>query len=80
MGTSRSQYLQMEDNQRINKYVVDFNWLMAQVRGYGEGSLHHHFYSGLLDYIKDQICHIDKPNMLNELCYLAQEVNTQHWK
>src|SRR5438270_13384171 len=47
--------LYMKDNYHINKYVVNFNRLMAQVRGYSEGTLHHHFYTSLPDHIRDEI-------------------------
>ncbi|KAG6327039.1 hypothetical protein ID866_12050, partial [Astraeus odoratus] len=50
------------------------------VRGYGNGALHHQFYSGLLDCIKDEICHVGKPHNLDNLCYLAQEIDTCYWE
>ncbi|KAG6327073.1 hypothetical protein ID866_12016, partial [Astraeus odoratus] len=46
-------HLQMKDGQRINKYIVEFNRLASQVRGYGDGALCHYFYSSLPDCIKD---------------------------
>ncbi|KAG6326105.1 hypothetical protein ID866_12984, partial [Astraeus odoratus] len=73
-------HLQMKDNQRINKYMVEFNQLTSQVRGYGNGTLCHQFYSGLPDHIKDEICHIGKPCNLDNLCYLAQEINACYWE
>ncbi|KAG6329353.1 hypothetical protein ID866_9736 [Astraeus odoratus] len=73
-------HLQMKENQCINKYMVEFNWLMSQVRGYGDGALCHQFYSGLPDCIKDKICHVGKPCNLDDLCYLAQEINTCYWE
>ncbi|KAG6327085.1 hypothetical protein ID866_12004 [Astraeus odoratus] len=73
-------HLQMKENQWINKYVVKFNWLASQVRGYGNGTLHHQFYSGLPDCIKDEICHIVKPCNLDDLCYLAQEIDAHYWE
>ncbi|KAG6327353.1 hypothetical protein ID866_11736 [Astraeus odoratus] len=50
--------LLMKDGSHINKYVVKFNHLTTQVHGYGGGALHHIFYNGLLDCIKDKIAHI----------------------
>ncbi|KAG6327013.1 hypothetical protein ID866_12076 [Astraeus odoratus] len=73
-------HLQMKENQQINKYVVEFNWLASQVRGYGDGALHHQFYSGLPNCIKDEICCIGKPCNLDDLCYLAQEINACYWE
>ncbi|KAG6326574.1 hypothetical protein ID866_12516, partial [Astraeus odoratus] len=50
----------MKDGSHINKYIVEFNCLTTQVCGYGEGALHHMFYNGLPDRIKDEIaCGID---------------------
>ncbi|KAG6327882.1 hypothetical protein ID866_11207 [Astraeus odoratus] len=51
-----------------------------QMKGYGDGALHHQFYSGLPNHIKDEICHIGKPHNLDDLCYLAQEINTHYWE
>ncbi|KAG6327225.1 hypothetical protein ID866_11864, partial [Astraeus odoratus] len=36
--------------------------------GYGDGALHHHFYTSLPDHIKDKICHV------------AQEVDACYWE
>ncbi|KAG6330533.1 hypothetical protein ID866_8558 [Astraeus odoratus] len=49
-------HLQMKDGQHINKYIVEFNRLVSQFHGYGDGALHHYFYSGLPDCVKDEIC------------------------
>ncbi|KAG6325814.1 hypothetical protein ID866_13275, partial [Astraeus odoratus] len=49
--------LSMKDGSCINKYIVEFNRLATQVRGYGEGALHHMFYNRLPDHIKDKITH-----------------------
>ncbi|KAG6327495.1 hypothetical protein ID866_11594 [Astraeus odoratus] len=73
-------HLQMKENQCINKYVVEFNRLASQVRGYGDGALCHQFYSGLPDHIKDKICHIGKPHNLDDLRYLAQEIDMHYWE
>ncbi|KAG6326431.1 hypothetical protein ID866_12658 [Astraeus odoratus] len=73
-------HLQMKENQCINKYVVEFNWLASQVRGYGNGALRHQFYSGLPDHIKDEICRIGKPHNLDDLRYLAQEIDVHYWE
>ncbi|KAG6327213.1 hypothetical protein ID866_11876 [Astraeus odoratus] len=54
----------MKENQHINKYVVEFNWLTSQVRGYGD----------------DKICCVGKPHNLDDLCYLAQEIDTCYWE
>ncbi|KAG6326521.1 hypothetical protein ID866_12568 [Astraeus odoratus] len=73
-------HLQMKENQRINKYVVKFNQIASQVRGYGDGALRHQFYSGLPDHIKDKICCVGKPCNLDDLRYLAQEIDVRYWE
>ncbi|KAG6327238.1 hypothetical protein ID866_11851 [Astraeus odoratus] len=60
-------HLQMKDGQHINKYVIEFNRLASQVRGYRDGALCHYFYSGLPDCIKDEICQVGKPQALEDL-------------
>ncbi|KAG6326643.1 hypothetical protein ID866_12446 [Astraeus odoratus] len=48
-------HFQMKENQQINKYVVELNWLTSQVRGY-------------------------EPHNLDDLRYLAQEVDAHYWE
>ena len=45
----------MTSEQRIIKYIVEFNRIVCQVHDYRDGALCHHFYNGLLDHIKDEI-------------------------
>ena len=68
-------HLCMKDTHRVNRYVVDFNQIMSQVWGYGDGALHHHFYSSLPNRIKDEISRIGKPCTLNGLCTITQEID-----
>ena len=68
-------HLCMKDTHRINRYVVDFNRIASQIRGYGDGALQHHFYTGLPNRIKDEISHIGKPRTLNGLRALTQEID-----
>ena len=56
----------MHDNQRIVKYLIDFNQLAAHVQ-WGEKVLHQQLYHGLPSQIKDEIAHIGKPDTLSEL-------------
>ncbi|KAG6327194.1 hypothetical protein ID866_11895 [Astraeus odoratus] len=72
--------LLMKDGSQINKYIVEFNHLATQVRGYGEGALHHMFYNGLPDRIKDEIAHVGKPPRLVDLCTMAQGIDTHYWE
>ncbi|KIO01399.1 hypothetical protein M404DRAFT_83172, partial [Pisolithus tinctorius Marx 270] len=76
---SQLDHLHMKDSQCINKYI-NFNWLASQVQGYGDGVLHHHFYSGLPDQIKDEVCQVGKPWILHKLCHLAQEIDVHYWE
>ena len=48
--------LQMKDSHCVTQYIVNFNRLASQIRGYGDGALWHYFYSGLPDQIKDELC------------------------
>ncbi|KAG6327362.1 hypothetical protein ID866_11727 [Astraeus odoratus] len=73
-------HLQMKESQCINKYVIEFNHIASQLRGYRDGMLHHHFYTGLPDHIKDEICCVGKPWTLGELHLLAQEVDAHYWE
>ncbi|KAG6328089.1 hypothetical protein ID866_11000, partial [Astraeus odoratus] len=68
-------HLQMKDNQCINKYVVEFNQLASKVRGYGNGALHHQFYSGLPDHIKDSKLTPEerKQHLDNKLCMFCRD-------
>ncbi|KIN95087.1 hypothetical protein M404DRAFT_34478 [Pisolithus tinctorius Marx 270] len=52
----------------------------AKIQGYRDGVLHHHFYSGLPDWIKDEVCRVGKPWTLCELCHLAQEIDVCYWE
>ncbi|KAG6328358.1 hypothetical protein ID866_10731 [Astraeus odoratus] len=72
--------LSMKDGSHINKYIVEFNHLTTQVCGYREGALHHIFYNGLLDCIKDKIACIGKPPHLIDLCTMAQGIDTHYWE
>ncbi|KAG6326825.1 hypothetical protein ID866_12264 [Astraeus odoratus] len=70
--------LSMKDSSHINKYIIEFNCLATQVHGYGEGALHHMFYNGLPDHIKDEIACIDKPPCLIDLHTMAQGIDVQY--
>ena len=70
----------MKDNQRINKYLVEFNQITSQLQGYSEAALCHHFYNGLPDRIKDEICCVGKPQSLIDMRHLAHEVDTRYWE
>ncbi|KAG6326655.1 hypothetical protein ID866_12434, partial [Astraeus odoratus] len=72
--------LLMKDGSCINKYIVEFNCLATQVHGYGEGALHHMFYNGLPDRIKDKITHIGKPPRLVDLRTMAQGIDMHYWE
>jgi hypothetical protein len=72
--------LNMREGQRINKYVVEFQRLASQVRGWGDGALRHQFYNGLPARIKDEISRMGKPATLSELKTLAQTINAHYWE
>jgi hypothetical protein len=73
-------HLSMKDGQRITKYVVEFNRIASQIRGYGEGALRHHFYNCLPDCIKDEISRVGKPSTLSDLRQLVQAIDVRYWE
>jgi len=73
-------HLHMKENHCANQYVVDFNHIASQIRGYGDGALRHHFYTGLPDRIKDKISRVGKLCTLNGLHVLTQEINARYWE
>ena len=70
----------MKEGQKINKYIIEFNHLTGLVCGYSNGTLHHIFYSGLLDHIKDEISCVSKPCTLDDYHTLAQTINARYWE
>ena len=72
--------LRMKETHRIVRYLVEFNRLGSQLRGYGEAALRHKFYTSLPDRIKDEICRMGKPRNLEDLRALAQDIDTRYWE
>lgn len=72
--------LHMREGQRINKYVVEFQRLASQVRGWGDGALRRQFYNGLPARIKDEISRMGKPSTLSEYKTLAQTIDARYWE
>ena len=73
-------HLSLKVEQCISKYVVEFNHLACQLRGYGDGTLQHLFYSRLLDCIKDEISCVGKLHPLLDLPVLAQSIDVHYWE
>ena len=71
--------LVMRDNQRITRYIVDFNRYAAQI-GWGNSALRHRFYSGLPARLKDEVSKAGKPKTLSELRSLAQMLDHRYWE
>ena len=71
--------LWMKDNQRMVKYLVDFNHLAAWVT-WGDSALWHQLYKGLPNQIKDEVSWIGKPSTLSGMCQLIQQINTHYWE
>ena len=72
--------LRMKETHRIVRYLIEFNCLGSQLRGYGEAALHHKFYTSLPDRIKDEICRTGKPQNLEDLRALAQDIDAHYWE
>jgi len=73
-------HLRMKDAHCITRYIVDFNRLASQVQDYRDGVLHHLFYSGLPDHLKDEIARVGKPLTLHGLRALCQEIDARYWE
>ncbi|CDO74310.1 hypothetical protein BN946_scf184576.g5 [Trametes cinnabarina] len=71
--------LRMADNQRIAKYITQFNRLATQVR-WGRAALRYQFYKGLPARLKDRISEVGKPDSLEELRNLAQSLDHRYWE
>ena len=71
--------LQMKENQRIAKYLVNFNRLAVQT-GWGSQSLRHVFYCSLPDRIKDTMSKHGKPATLLEMKQMAQTIDARYWE
>src|SRR5271163_1005311 len=71
--------LKMRDNQRILKYNVEFNRLAVQT-GWDDSVLHHRYYSGLAERIKDVMGQQGKPTSLSEMKTLAHTIDARHWE
>ena len=71
--------LWMKDNQRMVKYLVDFNRLTAQVT-WGDSTLQHQLYKGLPNRIKDEVSWIRKPSTLSGMRQLIQQIGVRYWE
>lgn len=71
--------LSMSDNQRVARYVTQFNRLATQV-SWGTEALRYQFYKGLPDRLKDRISEVGKPKDLNKLRELAQSIDARYWE
>ena len=69
----------MKPNQRIAKYLVEFNRL-ATITGWDNRALRHQFYRGLPAHIKDEASRVGKPITLPELRALAQSIDGRYWE
>ena len=69
----------MHENQRIVKYLVNFNCLTTHVQ-WGKAALCWQLYHRLLSWIKDDIACVSKPNSLSNLCTLTQSISSHYWE
>jgi hypothetical protein len=72
--------LYMRNGNRINKYIVEFQCLASQVRGWGDRALRRQFYNGLPARIKDEISRQGKPTTLLAFKTLAQTIDARYWE
>jgi Domain of unknown function (DUF4939) len=71
--------LQMRDNHKATKYLVEFQRLAARVE-WGDAALRRQLYKGLPDRIKDDIARVGKPNKLSELRAMIQAFDARYWE
>ena len=71
--------LWMKDNQWMVKYLVDFNHLAARVT-WGDSTLQHQLYKGLLNWIKNKVSWIGKPSTLSRMHQLIQQIDVGYWE
>ena len=76
---SKLENLSMKPNQRIAKYLVEFNRL-ATITGWDNRALRHQFYRGLPARIKDEVSRVGNPITLPELRALAQSIDGRYWE
>ena len=76
---SKLENLSMKPNQRILKYLVEFNHL-ATITGWDNCVLRHQFYRGLPAHIKDEVSRMGKSMTLPKLQALAQSIDGHYWE
>jgi hypothetical protein len=73
--------LKMTSSQHITEYIVHFNSLAPHC-DWGDATLHHQFYEGLPNRLKDKVSRGDdsKPRTLNLMQIKAQNVDARYWE
>ena len=71
--------MSMKPNQRITKYLVEFNRL-ATITRWDNCVFRHQFYCGLPACIKDEVSWVGKPITLPKLQALAQSIDGRYWE
>jgi hypothetical protein len=70
--------LSMKDNQRITKYIVDFNKLASRT-DWNEPALRDRFFRGLPIRIRTELLRGGKPKTLIKMRLKAQQIDQAHW-
>src|SRR5436305_14868031 len=71
--------LWMKDNQKINKYLVEFNRITARLQ-WGNATLRHPSYRGLPSRVKDAISRSGKSATLTGLRQQAATIDHRYWE
>ena len=71
--------LRMKDNQKINKYLVEFNRITARLQ-WGNAALRHAFYRGLPSRVKDEISRSGKSATLTGFRQQAATIDHRYWE
>jgi hypothetical protein len=69
----------MQDNQCIIKHNVNFNRLVI-CTGWDDSVLHHCYYTGLAERVRDIMGQLEKPTTLETMKTLAHSIDPGHWE
>ena len=69
----------MQNNQRVSKYVVEFNAVAAKT-SFGDATLLHRFYQGLAPRLKDAFSHNDHYTTLQQCIEIAYHIDQLYWE
>jgi len=78
-ATVRIENLRYKDSGKAIKYTLNFNWDTPRT-SWNDKALYQQFYKGLLDWLKDKLTRIGKPETLIPLQHQVQILDQRYWK